>query len=174
MGIKKIRIGIGEGVVARAPGIIVAEGLGSCVALVLYDAKRMVGGMAHIMLPDSSEYKNETYKPEIRNTKSIIILPYLYADSAIETLLKELEGMVAHTQDIIAKMAGGGRMFPSYNGTSVGIGEQNTTHIKQLLKKKLIPLVSEDVGGNHGRSVEFHVHSGKILVKAIGKESLEI
>lgn len=171
---KKIRIGIGEGAVAKPPGIIVAEGLGSCVALVLYDAIRMVGGMSHIMLPDSPEYKNETHKPETRNQKSNIILPYLYADSAIETLLKELQYRGAHLHNIIAKIVGGACMFPVYNGGSRGIGEQNILYIRDTLKRKLIPLVGGDVGGSHGRTAEFYLDSGRVIVKAVGREDKEI
>ena len=150
---------------AKSPGIIVAEGLGSCISLVLYDVSCGLGGMAHILLPCSSECKK---------TKNGVFPPYWYADSAIDALLKELQGMGALTHNIIAKMVGGARMFPVYNGTGISIGEQNVAHIRHLLKKRLIPLVSEDVGGSHGRSVEFYVHSGKLVVMAIGKESLEI
>ncbi len=163
--IHKIRVGIGEGEVSHPPGIIIAEGLGSCIALCLYDTLQEVGGMAHIMLPHSSEYKSR---------KDNVSLPYLYADSALDALLKGLEKSGACLQNIIAKMAGGARMFPVYNGVSTGIGEQNTTCIRELLKKRLIPLVGEDVGGSHGRSAEFHVHSGRIIVTAIGKETVEI
>ncbi len=164
--VTKIRVGIGEGAVAKAPGIIIAEGLGSCVALVLYDIKQGVGGMAHILLPTSSEYKSR---------KSGVFSPYLYADTAIDALLKELRCQNGTLlPNVVAKIVGGARMFPVYNGIGTGIGEQNVTHIRHYLKKNLVPLASEDVGGNHGRSVEFHVHSGKIIVTAIGKEPREI
>lgn len=159
-----IRVGIGEGAVARPPCIIIAEGLGSCIALCLYDALQGVGGMAHIMLPHSSEYKSRT-----DNGSS-----YWYADSAIDGLLKELEKSGAHRHNIIAKMVGGACMFPLYNNGSAGIGEQIITCTRELLKNSLIPIASMDVGGSHGRSAEFHVHSGKIIVTTIGKEVLEI
>ncbi len=160
-----IRVGIGEGAVARSPEIIVAEGLGSCVALCLYNVLQGVGGMAHIML---------SHAPECKNRKDIIFPPYLYADSALDALLKELEKSGAHRHNVIAKMAGGARMFPVYNGACDGIGEQNIACIRELLKKRFIPLVGADVGGGHGRSVEFHVQSGKLVIMAIGRELMEI
>lgn len=163
---KKIRLCIGEGAVARPPDIIIAEGLGSCIALCLYDALQGVGGMAHILLPSSSEYKSR---------KSVVFSPYLYADTAIDALLKELRCQNGTPlPNIVAKIVGGARMFPVYNGTSKGIGEQNIFQIRNILKRNLIPLVGEDVSGRHGRSVEFHVHSGKVIVTAIGKETVEI
>ena len=163
--IHKIRVGVGEGAIARSPDIIIAEGLGSCVALCLYDVLQGVGGMAHILLPHSSEYKSR---------KDNVSSPYLHADSALDALLKELEKSGAHRHNVIAKMAGGARMFSVYNGECACIGEQNITCVRELLKGRLIPLVAVDVGGNHGRSVEFHVQSGKLVIMAIGKELMEI
>ncbi len=163
--IPTIRVGIGEGAVARSPDIIIAEGLGSCVALCLYDVLQGVGGMAHIMLPHSSECKSR---------KNNVPLPYLYGDFALDALLNEMEKSGAHRHNVIAKMAGGARMFPVYNGASTSIGEQNIACIRELLKTRLIPLVGADVGGSHGRSVEFHVQSGKLVIMAIGRELREI
>lgn len=161
----KIRVGIGEGAVAKAPGVIIAEGLGSCVALVLYDVKHGLGGMAHILLPTSSEYKSR---------KTGVFSPYLYADTAIDALLKELRYQNGTPlPNVVAKIVGGARMFPVYNGTGTGIGEQNVAQIRHLLKKRFVPLVGEDIGGSHGRSGEFYLDSGRMVVKALGKDDKE-
>jgi len=161
MASKRIKVGMGEGVVVGAPSVISAEGLGSCVALTLYYSKRRMGGMAHIMLPNSDWVK-------------IPCTPYQCADRALTTLLKELQSIGANIQDIVAKMVGGAQMFPFYNGGSSGIGEQNIMSIKYLLRKEQIPLVGSDVGGTHGRSLEFQLDSGRLIVMAIGREDREI
>ena len=97
--IQIIKIGIGDGVVARPPGIIIAEGLGSCVALALYNAECGVGGLAHILLPSASEYKSR---------KNAAFSPYLYADTAINVLLEELRcQMGTALPNVVAKMVGG-------------------------------------------------------------------
>lgn len=163
---QKIKIGIGEGAVARPPGIIVAEGLGSCVALALYNVEHGVGGMAHILLPGFSEYKGR---------KNAAFSPYLYADTAINALLEELRCQVGTAlPNVVAKMVGGARMFPAYSGMQAGMGEQNITVIRRILKEMFIPVAGEDVGGSHGRSVEFYVHSGKIIITVIGKKGVEM
>ncbi len=150
----------------KAPGVIIAEGLGSCVALALYDVEHGIGGMAHILLPNSSEYKGG---------KHVVCSHYLYADTAIDALVKELYGQIGTPlPNIVAKMVGGARMFPVYNGTEAGIGEQNITVIRRILKKMFIPLAGEDVGGSHGRSAEFYLDSGRMVITAIGKETIEI
>lgn len=157
---------MGEGGVIRAPHIISSVGIGSCVAVTIYDFKRKIGGLAHIMLPDS--YDIRTLNPLTPNLK------YKCADTAIAALLEELKGNGAIRQDMVAKMIGGAKMFSSYDDSESGVGTQNIRSIKQILKKERIPLIAEDVGGHHGRNIEFHLDSGKVIVRAMGKEDREI
>jgi len=147
--------------VTTAPHIISSSGLGSCVVVTLYDTKWKLGGLAHIMLPDSNSLNG--YHP-----------PYKCADTAIATLIKELRSMRANPRDMVAKLVGGAKMFLSSEDSSPGIGEQNIISVKHILSREQIPLVGKSTGGNYGRSVEFYLDSGKLIVKAIGKEVKEI
>lgn len=157
----KINVGMGTGVVVRAPHIIASLGLGSCVVVTLYDTKQKIGGLAHIMLPDSNSL--DGYHP-----------PYQCADTAIAALLDELRSRGALRLDMVAKMVGGAKMFPGNEYPSTGVGEQNLTSIKHILSQKKIPIIGEDSGGHNGRSVEFYLDSGKLIVRAIGQEVREI
>lgn len=152
---------MGDGAVSRAPCVISCMGLGSCVAVVLYDTRRKIGGLAHVMLPDSN---NVNRRPT----------PYQCVDTAIAALLDEMRKKGAILRDIAAKLAGGARMFASDKGSSTGIGEQNIVSVKHTLKREEIPVVGDDVGGHHGRSLEFCLDSGKVIVKAWGKEDREL
>ena len=175
-----IEVSMGDGVVTRTPHIIWSKGLGSCVVVVLYDTRRKIGGLAHIMLPDSSQMQN----PDCRmgNPKStfdnrhstIDNSSYRCADTAIAALLEGLQSKGATLQDMVAKMVGGARMFSDYNGSSTSVGAENIMSIKHILRRERIPLMGQDVGGNYGRSIEFHLDSGKVIVKAIDKEDREI
>jgi chemotaxis protein CheD len=49
-----LEIRVGEGIVARTPEIITSSGLGSCIVVTLYDLRQKIGGMAHIILPYST------------------------------------------------------------------------------------------------------------------------
>ncbi len=55
MALEKIMIIVGKGVVRKAPVVFSSVGLGSCVVVTLYDAKRHIGGFAHILLPGNRQ-----------------------------------------------------------------------------------------------------------------------
>jgi len=157
----KLEVGMGKAVVTRAPYIISSLGLGSCVVITLHDSERKIGGLAHIMLPDSGSLNG--LRP-----------PYHCADTAIAALLNGLQSKGVMRQAVVAKLVGGAQMFASSEDLSPGIGEQNIISIKHILSRERIPLIGEDTGGRYGRSVEFYLDSGKLVIKAIGKEVKEI
>jgi len=156
-----IEVGMGRGVVERSPHIITSLGLGSCVVVTLYDTQRKIGGLAHIMLPDSVSVNGSR-------------MPYKCAYTAIAELLKRLSRKGVAQRHVVAKIVGGARMFSDYGNGSTGIGEQNIGSLKDILRRERIPLVGEDTGGNYGRNVQFHLDSGKVIVSAIGKEDREM
>lgn len=149
---------MGTGVVTRAPHIISSTGLGSCVAVALYDAQRKIGGLAHIMLPDSAGLSNGCPTP------------YRCADTAITALLDRLRNNGTFQRDIIAMIVGGARMFSCYEDAGADIGEQNITSVARLLTEERIRLIGAETGGHHGRSVVFDLDSGSLVVTAIGQE----
>jgi len=157
----KIEVTMGRGAVTRAPHIISSSGLGSCVVVTLYDTEQKLGGLAHIMLPDSISLNG--YHPA-----------YKCADTAITTLIKELHSMRASPRNMVAKLVGGAKMFLSSDDLGPGIGGQNIISVKRILKQKRIPVIGENTGGNYGRNVEFHLDSGRVMVRAIGREDKEI
>ena len=157
----KIEVKMGEGLIARAPHIISSLGLGSCVAVILYDTQRGIGGLAHIMLPDCGSL-NGSHPP------------YKCADTAIATLIQGLRDQGAVRRHLVAKIAGGARMFANYSKSDNGIGAQNIRSITRILKGERIQVIGQDTGGHHGRSIKFHLDSGMVIVTAIGKKLKEI
>ncbi len=161
-----ITVEMGEGAVATAPHIIRATGCGSCVILTLYDANTKVGGLAHIMLPGMAalglSHASDGSKA------------YQYVNAAVPALLKKMRSIGASRKNIIAKIAGGAAMFPSYSVASSGIGQRNIESVKDALEKEGIPLAGYDTGGNYGRNVEFDVGSGRVVVKGFRRADREI
>ncbi len=138
-----ILVGMADLNVARSPDTLVTLGLGSCVGLILYDADKKFGGMAHIMLPTrpaGTESKNKAK----------------FADTAIEELRSRLFGMGASNKNLMAKMAGGAHMFSfSESSDILKVGLRNAEMCREILRDMRIPLVAEDTGGNCGRTIEF-------------------
>jgi chemotaxis protein CheD len=73
----------------------------------------------------------------------------------------------ASLPDVVAKIAGGAKMFADGEHYEKSIGGRNVKSIKQLLKGERIPVVGEDTGGSHGRSVDFHLDSGRVIISTI-------
>jgi chemotaxis protein CheD len=75
----------------------------------------------------------------------------------------------------VAKLAGGASMFDSqYRSFRGDIGQRNVDSAKKTLAGHGIRLLAEDTGGDYGRTVEFHVSSGLMLIKAMQKPSKTI
>jgi chemotaxis protein CheD len=150
-------IGIGEYRVGSFPMMTI--GLGSCIGLTLYDDHLKIGGMVHIMLPDSAGRTDR---------------PGKYADTAIPLLLEELGALGSRKRSLAAKMAGGACMF-EYFGANLNIGERNIQRVKSLLTSSQIKLISEDVGGKTGRSVTFlPQHDGRVSIRRADGTTKEI
>ena len=157
----EIKVAMGEGAVTSTPHIISSTGIGSCVVVIIYDPQRRVGGLAHIMLPDSRDING--HRP-----------PYHCADTAISALLNMLQCKGATRENLVARIVGGARMFAGSNGSSPGIGKRNIASIRQLLDRERLTLAGEDTGGGYGRSVEFYLDSGRVIIRAVGREDREL
>jgi len=151
----KQRVGIAEFRVARAPGILVSYGLGSCLGIVLYDARLQLGGMAHTLLPGDRPGGQQ-------------LRPAKYVEGAIRLMIDELLTAGAELPHLTAKLAGGSNMFESHNPDAEGgIGARNVQAGRQVLDRFGIPLVGEDVGGNRGRTIELDLTTGLLRVRSL-------
>ena len=152
-----IKVGMADLNICKSPDVITTLGLGSCIGLTLYDPVTKIGGMVHYMLPDSTQ---------VRNNENIA----KFADTGIDELLKRVIAAGASRQRLVAKIAGGAKMFETTGVSAIGhIGARNAEAAKQILKQKGIRLIAEDTGLNYGRTVELHCVTGEIYIKAVGK-----
>ncbi|MDR3294349.1 MAG: chemotaxis protein CheD [Clostridiales Family XIII bacterium] len=156
-----IKVGISDYAKSRAPEIIVTYALGSCVGICLYDNAKKMGGLSHIMLPESSlAAKTETNRMK-------------FADTAIVDLARDLAKVGAGR--LTAKIAGGAQMFATPAMGAMGdIGGRNVKAVKAALAALRIPIIAEDTGKNYGRTVFFDLATGIMKVQSIGKNILEL
>jgi chemotaxis protein CheD len=156
---ERVHVKIGEIKVARETGTLFTIGLGSCVAVALYDPKERVGGLAHVMLPELANAVTHT--------------PGRTAPTAIPELIRVMESAGARKRGMFARIVGGAAMFesvlPSYG---LRLGERNVEAVKLALSDAQIPLRAEDVGGSFGRSVFFDAADGKLLVRAVKRDDV--
>jgi chemotaxis protein CheD len=129
--------------------------LGSCVGICIYDRMKKMGGLAHILLPDSTGPGS----------------PEKFAQTAIPMLIEQLVKQGCRKEFMSAKIAGGASMFKFKTESSLGlIGERNIEMVRKVLKEVEIPILAEDVGGNAGRVIDLYINDGHIKVKAAGVE----
>lgn len=151
-------VGISDYAVSKNPNVLVTYALGSCVGICLYDNSMQVGGLSHIMLPDSTQFsRNETNRMK-------------FADTAIVDMVAEMRKLGADARRLTAKIAGGAKMFQTQPGSAIGsIGDRNVESVKLVLRKLQIPISGEDTGKDYGRTVYFDLSTGKMKVCSLSK-----
>ena len=158
-----IKVGMADLKTCLSPNGVTTLGLGSCVGIAIRDPGCKVGGLAHIMLPDSTA---------IRNSQQNIAK---FADTGIVELVRQMEALGAKRRNMVAKIAGGATMF-NFQGQSdmIQIGGRNVEASKRMLKELGIPLLAEDTGKNYGRTVTFYPETGDFHIRAVGKSETVI
>ncbi|MDH4123587.1 MAG: chemotaxis protein CheD [Thermoplasmata archaeon] len=150
-----IHVGIGQLRVARNPARLLCVGLGSCVAIALYDPSNKIGGMAHIMLP---------HEMAGRTSES---MPAKFGDTAPKKLLGEMVSVGANPYVVIAKIVGGANMFKNVSPEMKDIGHENVEAVKEGLIRNHVKIIAEDIGGTIGRTVELDTSTGRLLIRNI-------
>lgn len=145
-----IRVGMADYKVGRGPATIISYGLGSCIGISMYDPQAKVGGLLHIMLPDSKQSRASEN-------------PAKFADTGLPLMLGDLLQLGASRSRLVAKMAGGAQMFAFANATDImRVGLRNAEAAKKILQELKIRLVAEDTGGTYGRTVQIDLETGSI------------
>lgn len=152
-----IKVGMADLKVCHAPDAVTTLGLGSCVGVALYDKVSKVAGLVHVMLPDSTQVRQNQNRAK-------------FADTGIDYLIEEMVAAGANRKLLTAKIAGGAQMFAfSGNSDMLRVGERNVEAVKKKLNALGIRILSEDTGLNFGRTVEFYPETGDFVIKSVGK-----
>lgn len=151
-----IIVGMADLKVAKAPDVLTTLGLGSCVGIALYDPTTKIAGLAHCMLPDSTQIQNNSNIAK-------------FVDTAIIRLVNDMGRVGANKSAIKAKIAGGAQMF-AFNATNehMRIGDRNVESTVNILRSLKIPIIASDTGSTYGRTVELYADDGTFLIKTIG------
>ena len=147
--LERITVGIAEYAATDSRAALTTTGLGSCVAVCLYDDRVEAGGLVHVMLPVAEEMNGG---PSAK-----------FADTGTELLISEMESLGATTATLEAKIVGGSEMLDLLEWGS-DIGAQNAQQARETLEDHDIPIVAEDVGGDFSRSIQLETKTGTLHV----------
>lgn len=153
------RVGIADLAAGAGAGTLSTIGLGSCVAIVLYDGQARVGGLAHVLLPDAGMSKLHEN-------------PARFPETAVPALLARMAELGADRRRVTARLAGGASMFSSLLPRNTPtIGSRNVDAARRALASAGIAVVGEDVGLEHGRSVYLRIADGQVEVRSLARGS---
>jgi chemotaxis protein CheD len=157
--VKEVIVKVADWAAERGDGVLVTLGLGSCVAIMLYDPQAKTGAMAHVLLPSTSLARDITNRAK-------------FPETAVPLLIERLKALGADPRRLVAKLAGGARMFGQLvTPGTIQMGDRNILASRNALRAATIPIIREAVGGERGRTVRFHIKDGRVEIRSVGAEA---
>ncbi len=147
-----LNVGIGEWAVSDdASDILKTYALGSCVAVIIYDARLAIAGLIHVALPDS--------KVDPGRAAS---MPGYFADTGLPRMIEDMKLRGAVRANVWVKLAGGAAVMDPAG--LFDIGKRNVLAAKRILWGSSLGPIAEDTGGAMGRTVSISVADGETVV----------
>lgn len=159
-------VGIGDMLASdQANACLSTYSLGSCVAVVIYDPIRRVGGLLHAMLPAAE------MNPERARQR-----PYMFVDLGLPALFHSVYALGGHKERLTVKVAGGASIFGndelgSGHGSVFSIGQRNITAVRNMLTKNRVKVTASDIGGSDVRTLRLDLENGELTMSVAGKGS---
>lgn len=156
---KRFVTGVGDMKLSSSAGDLhVTHALGSCIGIAIYDPVAIVGGILHLMLPESNVNPARAQQN-----------PWLFADTAIPKFFKSAYELGAVKSRLIVKVAGGAQFLDK--GEFFAIGKRNHTAMRKLFWQNGILVKAEQVGGTISRTMFLELGSGRVWVSTAGEET---
>jgi chemotaxis protein CheD len=156
--VARIDVGMADLGTGDDPSTVLATyALGSCLGVALWDPVAGVGGLLHVMLPDSSlDPKRARANPE------------RFVDTGVPLLFHRCYALGARKENIEVRVVGGASMQKNKKTDHFQTGKRNLLALRQILWKNGVFLKKADVGGSRSRSVFLYLQGGDLLVKSEG------
>lgn len=154
---------IGEMVVGDKPDdVLVAYGLGSCVAVCLYDPGRRAGGLLHALLPAAPDESRAREQPA------------KYVEEGVSLLIESLLKSGSRRQHLVARLCGGAQILsrPDLEATSglrghLAVGRLNVQAAEAALRAAGLRVQGRSTGGHTGRTVKLYLADGQVIVQTL-------
>ena len=154
---KTLVVGVADMVVSNdGSAEIVTYSLGSCLGISVYDPVKKIGGLLHIMLPDSK------IDPVKANTA-----PFMFVDTGVPRLFHAAYNLGAERSRLLIKVAGGAQLLDQQG--VFNIGARNYDALIKLLGQNGLKPHAVDVGGLSSRTVRLDLTNGNVSVKTPGE-----
>lgn len=155
---EKIIVGVGDLSVSNKPGVeLVTYSLGSCIGVLIHDPVARVGGLLHLMLPDSKLNSARARKQ-----------PGVFADTGVPLLFRSAYSLGAKKGRLRVVVVGGSQVMDASG--HFNIGKRNYAAVRKLFWRNNVLVDREEVGGNVNRTVGLDVSTGRIWMKTNGAE----
>jgi chemotaxis protein CheD len=155
-------VSIGEVIVSNAlDDVLVAYGIGSCVAVCLHDPVAKIGGMLHALLPTAPNGNPREGNPE-PSAK--------YVDHGVSLLIGSLVELGAKRTRLVAQLCGGAQVLnaPGFDGW-LNIGERNVKAARSALRAAGLRIKAQATGGQIGRTVRLYIADGRVTLRSLGR-----
>ena len=134
---------------------IVTYSLGSCLGITVYDPIKKVGGLLHLMLPDSTI-----------DAAKAVSAPFMFADTGVPRLFHAAYNLGADRSRLVIKVAGGAQLLDQQG--IFNIGSRNFAAFGKLLAQNGLRAHATDVGGLSSRTVRLDLTNGQVSVNTPG------
>lgn len=152
-----VAVGIADLAVSNDPNVVLSTySLGSCLGITLYDPQARVGGLVHVLLPDSNL---DPAKAAVR--------PALFIDTGVAALFRAACGLRASKHRVQICVAGGAELLDASG--SFSIGQRNYESLTRQLARHDLMVCARDVGGLASRSVYLDLATGIVRLKISGQ-----
>jgi len=156
-------VGLGEMQVSNDPNMVLAcLGLGSCIGISAYDPVARVGAMVHVALPHG-------------NVADCGRSPTKYANTALPSMINQMESKGAVKSRIVIKIAGGAKIIHTVPvGSILDIGDRNITSVKGSAAENKLSIKAEDIRGTLGRSMWLNIDTGVTRLRTSASQVVEL
>ncbi|MCE5278998.1 MAG: chemotaxis protein CheD [Planctomycetaceae bacterium] len=155
----KVVVGVADMRISNQPGdVVVTHALGSCLGLAVHDPQGRIGGILHVMLPQSQI-----------NPEKAKVNPYMFVDTGVPAFFNELMARGAVRGRLVVKLAGGANVQGGQEDR-FAIGKRNYLLLRKMLWKNNILVKAEEVGGSSPRTMYLDVDSGRTWLLVNGQE----
>jgi chemotaxis protein CheD len=159
---KGLIVGVADMIATAEPAAeIVTFSLGSCLGITLYDPVRKIGGLLHLMLPDSKI-----------NAVRALKQPHMFVDTGVPLLFQAMYRLGADKRRLVVKVAGGAQFLDEQK--IFNIGQRNIEALRTILSANGVAVSAHDVAGTTSRTMRLQIATGRVTIQTPGQEPYDL